>query len=306
MTASNPTAGRSRTTDRSVRIRSTMATPAEDARIERLPHWARYGAAVVAPTAVALALIPFRDELQAAAAVILIVPVVVVALLGGTGPAVVAAVAAGASFGVLLTQPYGRFAIHDRADIVATVVLLLVGVVVGITAVRENRYASRAELRRDELERVLAFAELSAANLDADELIDAARTHLGALLQLRSCTWHDGTRTGDRPLLLDDGQIMGYVRALPADRSRLPDTGVDLLAQATERELGHFLLIPLPGSTTSVEQRRTAAGIANLLALALERTGRPAGPDLGRADPAHRADGTPVRPPRATSRQKTV
>lgn len=287
MAANSPTAARSRTSDRSARIRSTMVTPAEDARIERLPSWARYGAAVVAPTVVALVLIPFRDELQAAAAVILIVPVVAVALLGGTGPAMVAAITAGTSFGVLLTQPYGQFAIHDRADIVATVVLLLVGVVVGITAVRENRYASRAELRRDELERVLAFAELSAASHDAEELIGAAGTHLEALLQLRSCTWREGPRSNDRPLLLDDGQIMGYVRALPADRSQLPDTGVDLLAQATERELGHFLLTPQPGSTTSVEQRRTAAGIANLLAVALERCGRP-------TDPAVPTDATPV------------
>lgn len=162
----------------------------------------------------------------------------------------------------------------------ATVVLLLVALVVGVTAVRENRYASRAELRRDELERVLAFAELSAASGEAAELIASARSHLVALLQLRSCEWRDGDRSSDRPLLLDDGQIMGYVQVLPADRSQLPDTGVDLLAQATERELGHFLLAPIPGSTTSVEQRRTAAGIANLLAIALERAEKPtpAGP----------------------------
>ena len=283
MAANSPTDARPRTIERSTRIRSTMVTPAEDARIDRLPQWARYGAAVLAPTLVALALIPFRDDLQAAAAVILIIPVVAVALLGGTGPAVVSAITAGASFGVLLTQPYGRFAIHDRADIVATLVLLLVGVVVGITAVRENRYASRAELRRDELERVLAFAELSAANHDPTQLIDEARTHIGALLQLRSCTWRDGLRTSERPLLLDDGQIMGYVRALPADRSQLPDTGVDLIAQAADRELGHFLLTPEPGSTTSVEQRRTAAGVASLLAIALERCAGTA----GASDPAH-------------------
>jgi len=275
MAAKNPSASRTRSVDRPARIRSTMVTPAEDARIERLPQWARYGAAIVAPVAVALLLVPFRDDLQSAAAVILIVPVVVVALLGGTGPAVVAAITAGSAFGVLLTQPYGRFAIHNGADVVATVVLLLVGLVVGVTAVRENRYANRAELRRDELERVLAFAELSAARTEPDELIDSARSHLVALLQLRSCEWRDSDRSSDRPLLLDDGQIMGYVQALPADRSQLPDTGVDLLAQASDRELGHFLLAPIPASTTSVEQRRTAAGIATLLAIALERGQRP-------------------------------
>jgi hypothetical protein len=70
------------------------------------------------------ALVPFRDELQQGAAVILILPVVAVALAAGARPAVVAALSAGTSFGVLLTQPYGQFAIHQGTDVIATVVLL--------------------------------------------------------------------------------------------------------------------------------------------------------------------------------------
>ena len=74
-----------------------------------------------------------------------------------------------------------------------------------------------------------------------------------------------------RPLLLDDGQIMGYLHELPADRSRLPAAGVELLAQTPSAEIGSFVLVPVDGTTTSVEQRRTAAAVADLLALAIER-----------------------------------
>ena len=282
MEATNPTVDRpptirSTSTNRPSRIRSAMVEPAEDVGIDRLPIWAGYLAAVVLPVLVAVALIPFRDDLQQSAALIMIVPVIVVALLGGARPAVVAALSSGATFAVLLTQPYGQFAIHHGTDIVAAVALLLVGLVVGVMAVRVQRYAIRAELRRDELQRLVAFAERSASTDHADGLLDEAVGHLRALLHLERCEWQAGTHPGTHPLLLDDGQIMGYLHDLPADRSQLPESGVELLAQTPDAEIGSFVLVPIAGTTTSVEQRRTAAAIANLLALALARaaaTGR--------------------------------
>jgi len=277
MESSNPTVDRpptirSSATNRPNRIRSAMVEPAEDVRIERLPIWAGYATGVVLPVLVALALIPFRDDLQQSAALIMIVPVIAVALLGGARPAVVAALSAGGSFAVLLTQPYGQFAIHHGTDVVATVALLLVGLVVGVMAVREQRYAARAELRREELEHLVAFAERSASTDGADGLIDDATAHLRSLLHLDRCEWQPGPHAGTRPLLLDDGQIMGYLHDLPADRSQLPASGVELLAQTPDHEIGSFVLVPIEGTTTSVEQRRTAAAVANLLALALARS----------------------------------
>jgi K+-sensing histidine kinase KdpD len=263
------------TTNRTGRIRSAMVEPAEDVRIERLPVWAGYLAGFALPLGAALVLIPFRDDLHQSAALIMIVPVIAVALLGGARPAVVAALAAGGSYAVLLTQPYGQLAIHHATDVVATITLLVVGLVVGVVAVREQRYATRAELRRDELERLVAFAERSASTDRADGLIDEATSHLRSLLQLERCDWRTGTHTGTHPLLLDDGQIMGYLHDLPADRSQLPPSGVELLAQTSDAEIGSFVLVPTAGTTTSVEQRRTAAAIANLLALALERGSPP-------------------------------
>jgi len=273
---------RSTNPDRPARIRSAMVEPAEDVRIERLPIWAGYLAGVALPLGAALLLIPWRDGLHESAALMMIVPVIAVALLAGARPAVVAALSAGASYAVLLTQPYGQFAIHHGTDIVATITLLVVGLVVGIVAVREQRYATRAELRRDELERLVAFAERSASTDRADGLIDDATSHLRALLQLDRCEWQRGPHTGTRPLLLDDGQIMGYLHDLPADRSRLPRSGVELLAQTPDAEIGSFVLVPIEDTTTSVEQRRTAAAIANLLALALARTA-PSGRGAGAA-----------------------
>jgi hypothetical protein len=278
MESSNPAADRpptirSTAPHRPNRIRSAMVEPAEDVGIDRLPVWAGYVAALVLPVLAAVAMIPFRDDLQQSAALLMIMPVIAVALLGGARPAVVAALTAGASFGVLLTEPYGQFAIHQGTDIVATVALLLVGLVVGVMAVREQRYAVRAELRREELERLVAFAERSAStDGDDDGLIDEATTHIRALLRLDRCEWNAGPHAGTRPLLLDDGQIMGFLPDLPTDRSELPASGAELLAQTPSAEIGSFVVIPVDGTTTSVEQRRTAAAVANLLALALERS----------------------------------
>lgn len=277
MSSTDPEHGRARPTSRATarrqpaRVRSAMLEPADDVRLERIPPWSGWAMAVLLPLATALALIPFRDDLQQGAAMIMIVPVLVVAVLAGAQPAVVAALTAGASFGVLLTQPYGQFAIHSGTDVVTTIVLLLVGLVVGAQAVRAQRLTRRAELRHQELEHLIAFAELNASAGTPAAQIAAAADHLEALLSLERCEWHEAGRDPTRPAVLDDGQIMGYLHDLPADRSELPEGGASLVVQTPEEEFGSFLLVPAPGTRTSTEQRRTAAVIANLLALTLER-----------------------------------
>ncbi len=256
------------------RVRPTALTPSEHARLDLLPPWAAYLVAVVAPVVVAGALTSVRDSLAASAALVLILVVIVIARLAGPGPAVVAALSSGVAFAALLTEPYNRFAIADSSDIIATGILLVVGLVVGVTAQREHRLADRAEQRLDELEHLLAFARLSATDADVDELTSAAERHLVALLHLDRCSWSSAPRASRLPQVLDDGQIMGYLSDLPPDRSELPESGADLVAQTSSSELGHFELFPVPGSVTSVEQRRIAAAITDLYAQAVERSGR--------------------------------
>ena len=63
-----------------------------------------------------------------------------------------------------------------------------------------------------------------------------------------------------KPLLLSGRATLASVTADQLLTSPTPALPAEL-----------FVLVPADGSTTSVEQRRTAAAIANLLALAIER-----------------------------------
>ncbi|MEU1573414.1 DUF4118 domain-containing protein [Streptomyces collinus] len=93
--------------------------------------WIALSAAVLAPFAVALALVPFRPHMTSANLVlILVVVVVAVAALGSRAAGVVAALSSAAWFDFFLTRPYQGFTIADGDDITTTFLLLAVGVAV--------------------------------------------------------------------------------------------------------------------------------------------------------------------------------
>jgi len=89
--------------------------------------------AVLAPIAVALLLLPFRDELQAAnIALVLVLAVLVGAIVGGRIGGALAAIVAAVSFDFLFTRPYYSFQINSGADVPTVVLLGLSGIIVGI------------------------------------------------------------------------------------------------------------------------------------------------------------------------------
>jgi hypothetical protein len=239
--------------------------PAERWRYNRRRLVAAYLAAIALPVVVAAALIPFRDDLAQTSALLLVVPVVVVATLGGVGPSLVAALAASVAFDVLLTRPFYDLAIHDSDDIVAAIVLLAVGASVGTIALSLARLRTRAATRLEVIDHLLAFAETSSDDIDTDSVLDEARWRLTALLGLQGSEWRAGGGTTDAPVLLPGGQLMGYLRDFPADRAQLTD-GSELPVRKGDREFGRFVLHPQPGHIVSLEERRTAVAIANLVA----------------------------------------
>ncbi|MFD0268198.1 DUF4118 domain-containing protein [Streptomyces sp. NPDC127106] len=94
-------------------------------------------AALAAPFAVALALVPFRTDLSATnAALVMVVSVVAVAAVGTRAAGAVAALSAAAWFDFFLTRPYQHFTIADRDDVETAVLLLVVGLIVSQLAVR--------------------------------------------------------------------------------------------------------------------------------------------------------------------------
>jgi hypothetical protein len=225
------------------------------------------------PVLTALALIPFRAEHGRTTAIVLVVPVVLVSSLGATGPALAAAVVGGVAFVVVLTAPFQCLAIGDPVDIVAAATLVLVGLIVGWLSSRLTRLRAQTAGRSDELTHVVSFALDAADATDAQPLIDAAAVHLTAVLDLADCHWERSAAADGRPVLLADGGIMGYLHDLNPDRGVLPPGTVLPVAVDASPPFGRFILEPRPGSITSVEERHTAAAVAQMLAAALHRIG---------------------------------
>lgn len=256
------------TAARPPRQRPEAHQPGERARVPKRRLRAAYALSTVAPLVTAVALVPARVDHAQTVGIVLLMPVVLVALIGGVGPAALAAVSASAAYDFFLTAPYQRFLIDDPDDIVTAITLAVVGVTVGVISGRLTRVAARDAARRSELHQLVEFVR-AAAEEDAgpEQLTALACRALTELLNLRDCHWHAGYHGDIGPVLLPDGNVMGYVTSLKPDRAMLPD---DLEVPAVYRdvELGRFVLRPLPDHVASYEERLTAATIASLFAAA--------------------------------------
>ena len=233
-------------------------------------RWAA-AAAVVVPWIVSAALIPVRDELDQSSALILVVPVALIALAGGIGPSLLGSVSATLSFDVLLTRPYFGLAIHDNDDVVAAVTLLIVGALIGTTASRLARVDTRAVIRRRTLDRLTAFVQdVADGEADDDALLAATADSLSGILGLAGCEWQPHTGASTAPMILPNGQLMGYSSDLGENRAQLPER-TELPVAGPDRGFGRFVLHPSLDHDVSIEERRTAAAIARLLAHELAR-----------------------------------
>src|SRR4051812_18039255 len=96
--------------------------------------------AVCAPLALSGLLVAVRSQFFATnAALMLVLAVLTAAIVGGRRGGVISAVVAAACFDFFFTRPYYSLAIHGRHDIETTIVLLVVGLVVGELVVRSRR-----------------------------------------------------------------------------------------------------------------------------------------------------------------------
>ena len=225
-----------------------------------------YAAAIVAPFVVGALMIPWRDELDQSTALILVMPVLLVALAGGIGPGLLAATSATVTFDVLLTRPYFGFAIHDNDDVVAAVTLLIVGAAVGTVASRLATIDTRAGARRRTIGQFTAFVHaVASGNQDDEAVVRDAATAISDILGLAGCEWISGKAPSEAPTILPDGQLMAYLSDLSEDRAQLPDR-TELPVASYDEDLGHFVLYPTSGHDVSIEERRAAAAVAQLLA----------------------------------------
>ena len=120
-------------------------------------------------------------------ALAMVVVVAVVVLPGWRSAALVAGISAGVWFDFFLTKPYQSFSIHQSSDVQTTVLLAVVGVVVGDIAARRRVARSDTRTARDEVISLYVITEMLAAGSKADEVVTLIAEQLHDLLFLVDC-----------------------------------------------------------------------------------------------------------------------
>ena len=230
-------------------------------------------AAVLAPVAVSALLSLVRGLItNNNAALVLVLVVVAVAATGDRVAGLVAAVVSAAAFDFFLTQPYLDFAISQRDDIEAAVLLALIGLAVTEVALWGRRQQASASTRAGYLDGVVSTARLAAGGgTPANEVVDLVGRQIGDLLGLDACTFDPGPSHVDRPRLEADGGITWRGRAVDVAREGLPTLDlIELPVSSGGVDHGRYLLT----STNAVrrpdlERRQVAVTLADQAAASL-------------------------------------
>jgi len=169
-----------------------------------------WAVAVLGPLMLSGILVEFRGELFTTnAALVLVLPVLAAAIVGGRWGGAASAVVAALCFDYFFTRPYYSFTINSRDDVGTTIVLLVVGLVVGELVVRTRRSRELASASRREVDQVRRVAELAAGRGSTGRLISVVEREVVDLLGARGARF-------ERPPLS---------AARPGQRGRAPDLG---------------------------------------------------------------------------------
>lgn len=168
------------------------------------------------------------------------------------------------------TQPYQSLRISDGRDIVTVGLLLFIGIVVSWAGEWRRAASHRAEIHRigeHSLESVVAFA---AGGASAERVLGLVCESLVHDLRLADCRF-EAAPASERPMIERHGAIASRHLRLGADGFELPAEGAAIHVVADGRTYGQLVLTPRHGSSSNIEQRRAAVGLADLLAMVLDR-----------------------------------
>ena len=224
----------------------------------------------VAPIAVGAALVGLRGHIQNAnVALILVVVVVGAAAIGGRLAGATSAVISALTFDFFHTQPYLRLTIDTADDVETTMLLLVVGLLVGHITARAMRARASAAGSSVEIRRIHEVAERAARGEEVAQVLEAAQSELIALLRLRSCRFEAPPFLTALPRLERGGQLDQRVWRLRDGGFELPRGGLELPVYGRGQQLGRFVLEPTSGAGVSLEQRVVAVAIADQVGAAL-------------------------------------
>ena len=221
--------------------------------------------AVVLPLIVTCVLVPFRESFaNTNSALILVLVIVAIAALASRWAGLLAALSAAVWFDLLLTQPYGHFAITNQGDIETAALLLAVGMGVTQLAVWGRRQHADASRDAGYLDGIRAAAEAVSAGASSGDLIQDVAVQLTKILGLRTCRFEYGVAGLGRPARLKrDGRIERDGFDWDVDKRGLPtDIDIELLVESHGRLQGRYLLTATPGKHPTLAQRLVAVTLA--------------------------------------------
>jgi len=159
--------------------------------------------------------------------------------------------------------------IESADDVETTLLLLVIGLVVGeivVLARANRRSASRGS---DEIARVHRIAELVAAGAPSSEVVRESEVELTALLGLRDCIFEPVPVTRPLPRMERNGAISGapHRHATGTGLALPPETELPVLGRG--RQLGRFVLVADARVGLTLEDRAVAVVISDQLGAAL-------------------------------------
>jgi hypothetical protein len=203
------------------------------------------------------------------AALVFVIVVVLAAALGGRWAGVTAAVVSAMSYDFFLTRPYGSLKIDQAEDIVATVLLLIVGVIVGEFVVWAHRGHQQSKRGQEEITRLHRIAEQVASGARAQDVLESVRAALTDLLSLRDCRFEQPPFGTPLPRLGRNGSIDLPRRRIVRGEFALPAEGVEIPVLGRGRQVGRLVLEPDPDVGVSIEERVVAIAISDQLGAAV-------------------------------------
>lgn len=212
----------------------------------------------------------FRSEVSHAnAALLLALVTIAAATVGGRWAGGATALAGALGFDFFLTQPYGSLAIKDGSEILTTVLLFVVGVVVGQIVGDRARAERGKQAGTDEVASVHRVARLVADGAPAADVVAAVETEVANVLLVPRCSFALLPPEPHRPQMDETGRIDApYVHL--DDGFALPGDGVAIPVVGAGDRLG-WLVCDGPAQLVGVapDRRRTALVLASFLGSAL-------------------------------------
>jgi hypothetical protein len=261
--------------------RTLQEVPGMNARAHIIRHYPVW-LALLTPLAVAAVMLPLRSHVpNTSLALAMVVVVALVVLPGHRLAALIAGLSAGVWFDFFFTRPYESFSIQRSADVQTTVLLALVGVVIGEIAARRRQARGDMTTARGEVLSLYVIAEMLASGSKAEQVVTLVGEQLRELLFLVDCRFESDGQERNGPVLDRSGELLYGRLEWDLDREGFPNRDVVLAVEAGRSRFGSYILRgPALGVPISQDRRLAAVALSDLAGAALSQES--SGPDPDR------------------------